>query len=160
MSEDVLEGWAAPHLTHTTDCRSHTAGKALCACLNVCLSLLACGCRLHFTAAKALSAVSLDQYCHLLGLCLMLVLLLFTAWATLHPHHKHTTALNWAQDAAEEPAHPHQQQQQHVGGAGVTAWVAVIVVMALVLAIVAAAQMLVRLRRHQTEVELVDDMMV
>lgn len=158
MSEDVLEGWAAPHLTHTTDCRSHTAGKALCACLNVCLSLLACGCRLHFTAAKALSAVSLDQYCHLLGLCLMLVLLLFTAWATLHPHHKHTTALTLAQDAAEEPAHPHQQQ--HVGGAGVTAWVAVIVVMALVLAIVAAAQMLVRLRRRQTKVELVDDMMV
>jgi Ca2+/H+ antiporter len=89
----------------------------------------------------------------------MLVLLLFTAWATLHPHHKHTTALTLAQDAAEEPAHPHQQQQ-HVGGAGVTAWVAVIVVMVLVLAIVAAAQMLVRLRRHQTEVELVDDMMV
>jgi hypothetical protein len=88
----------------------------------------------------------------------MLALLLFTAWATLHPHHKHTTALTAVGDAAEEPAHPHQQQ--HVGGASVAAWVAVIVVLVLVLAGVAAVQLLVRLRRHQTEVELVDDMLV
>jgi hypothetical protein len=108
-------------------------------------------CRLHFTAARALSAFSLDQYCHLLGLLTMASLLLLTAWLTLHP----TPAAAKHHTADDEPAHPHQVSSSSASPAAV--WLAGIVLVVLLLSGVAIAQVVARLWLHQSQAVLAED---
>lgn len=86
-----------------------------------------------------------------MGLLLMAALLLLTAWLTLHP----TPAATKHRTADDEPAHPHQVSSGSAGPAAV--WLAGIVVVVLLLSGVAMAQVVVRLRLHQSQAVLAED---
>lgn len=82
----------------------------------------------------------------------MATLLLLTAWFTLHP----TPAATKHHTADDEPSHPHQVIS---GSANSSAkvWVVGIVLLVLLLSGVAIAQVLARLRLHQSQAVLAED---
>lgn len=91
----------------------------------------------------------------------MLALLLLTAWFTIQPAHGHQS-LNAAAvkspagDVTDEPIHPHQLTGKAASSATLQVWVATIVLLVLMLSSVAMMQVLLRLRRHQTQLVLED----
>jgi len=76
----------------------------------------------------------------------MLALLLLTAYFTLHPAHIATATV--------------EASKQRPGSSTYGTWVVVIVLLVVVCCGVAVAQVLLRLRRHQIQVELADDGLV